>query len=67
MRGNLQIRISDYNIYYLLGEIITFDQLALRAPIGQNTMLIQGNNIHNTVIIDDEKLNLDERNDFQKL
>merc|ERR1712227_299611 len=24
------------------GEIITFDQLALRAPIGQNTMLIQG-------------------------
>ena len=67
MRGNLQIRISDYNIYYLPGEIITFDQLALRAPIGQNTMLIQGNNIHNLVIIDDEKLNLDERNDFQKL
>merc|ERR1719385_5716 len=24
------------------GEIITFDQLALRAPLGQNTMLLQG-------------------------
>jgi large subunit ribosomal protein L18e len=24
------------------GEIITFDQLALRAPLGQNTLLIQG-------------------------
>jgi len=25
-----------------LGEIITFDQLALRAPTGKNTLLIQG-------------------------
>ena len=24
------------------GEIITFDQLALRAPKGQNTVLLQG-------------------------
>jgi len=24
------------------GEIITFDQLALRAPLGQNTVLVQG-------------------------
>jgi len=24
------------------GEIITFDQLALRAPTGQNTLLLQG-------------------------
>lgn len=24
------------------GEIITFDQLALRAPLGQNTVLLQG-------------------------
>ena len=24
------------------GEIITFDQLALRAPTGKNTLLIQG-------------------------
>ena len=24
------------------GEIITFDQLALRAPTGKNTLLLQG-------------------------
>lgn len=27
---------------FLLGEILTFDQLALRAPTGRKTMLIQG-------------------------
>ena len=25
-----------------IGEIITFDQLALRAPTGKNTLMIQG-------------------------
>ncbi len=29
------------------GEIITFDQLALRAPLGQKTVLLQGMHIHN--------------------
>lgn len=24
------------------GEVMTFDQLALRAPLGQNTVLLQG-------------------------
>ncbi len=24
------------------GEVLTFDQLALRAPLGQNTILLQG-------------------------
>ncbi len=28
------------------GEIITFDQLALRAPLGQKTVLLQGMHIH---------------------
>lgn len=29
------------------GEIITFDQLALRSPKGQNTILLQGNDLIN--------------------
>ena len=30
------------NLGWLAGEIITFDQLALRAPTGKNTLMIQG-------------------------
>ena len=30
--------------FVLPGEIITFDQLALRAPTGKNTLMIQGKN-----------------------
>jgi len=29
-------------LLFSLGEIITFDQLALRAPTGKNTLMIQG-------------------------
>jgi len=35
-------RISIFHICIPLGEIITFDQLALRAPTGKNTLMIQG-------------------------
>jgi len=30
------------HLFLILGEIITFDQLALRAPTGKNTLMIQG-------------------------
>ena len=50
-----------------IGEIITFDQLALRAPTGKNTLLLQGKLDLVSWHFDDEKTNLDERNDFQIL
>jgi len=28
------------------GEILTFDQLALKAPTGKNTVLLQGESFH---------------------
>lgn len=31
------------------GEIITFDQLAQKAPQGENTVLIQGKNFYNFI------------------
>ena len=39
------------------GEIITFDQLALRSPKGQNTILLQGKILMNNVRIVTTSLN----------
>ena len=33
------------------GEILTFDQLALRAPKGQNTVILQGEESNNVGVL----------------
>ena len=53
-------------LLFSLGEIITFDQLALRAPTGKNTLMIQGKLILEFLLLWWE-INLDEKDDFQIL